>query len=110
MRLVAASAVTTLPCGTSYATQNEGSLLHGVEISDFTFSIEMLAVRVGDRIVWVNNDIVPHTATAKDRSWDTGLIAPDASAILTVTAGMTTAYFCEYHPVMVAQIVLEAAQ
>ena len=77
---------------------------HEVIINDFQFAIASLPVKLGDKVTWVNKDIVPHTATAKDRSWDTGLIAPGEQVSITITAGMSEEYFCEYHPMMVASI------
>ena len=37
------------------------------------FHPEVLEVQRGDTVVWINRDIVPHTATATRKSgWDTG--------------------------------------
>ncbi len=40
--------------------------VHTVTNSDFKFSPATLRVVAGDTIIWVNLDIVPHTATAAD--------------------------------------------
>ena len=77
---------------------------HRIEIANFVFATETLFVKVGDKITWVNMDIVPHTATAKDRSWDTGLINSGDSATIVVSTNMEGSYFCEYHPTMIAQL------
>ena len=45
-----------------------------VEIRSFKFVAKTLVVKPGDLVLWVNKDIVAHTATAKDGSWDSGLI------------------------------------
>ena len=79
---------------------------HQIEIADFSYSIEDLSVNIGDIIEWVNRDIVPHTATAVDKSWDTGLIAPGKSVLFEVKVGMASDYFCFYHPMMKAKIIL----
>ncbi len=76
---------------------------HRIEIANFVFSTGVLIVKPGDKVTWTNNDIVPHTATAKDRAWDTGLIEPGESATIVVNADMTESYFCEYHPSMIAE-------
>lgn len=73
---------------------------HIVEIQNFVFSPETLSVKAGDRITWVNKDIVPHTATAADKSWDTGNLKPKDSGSITVTKDMTLDYFCRFHPSM----------
>jgi len=43
---------------------------HIIEIRDFVFSPISVEVKAGDTITWTNFDIVPHTATAIDHSWD----------------------------------------
>jgi plastocyanin len=47
---------------------------------------------------------VPHTATAKDKRWDTGALKPGQSAERKVTKGMSAAYFCSFHPAMTAPL------
>lgn len=75
-----------------------------VRIADFVFAPDTVGVHAGDTIRWVNNDIVPHTATADDESWDTGEIKPREMREIKVTAGMTQAYFCRFHPAMKAAL------
>ena len=48
---------------------------HTVEIRGMEFHPAALTVTVGDTVVWINRDIVPHTATAGSRTeWDTGAL------------------------------------
>ncbi|NKB18970.1 MAG: hypothetical protein GKS01_00355 [Alphaproteobacteria bacterium] len=77
---------------------------HIVEIQNFVFSPATLKVKVGDRITWINKDIVPHTATAHDKSWDTGNLKPNDRGTVTVTKDMFAGYFCRFHPSMKAKI------
>jgi plastocyanin len=73
-----------------------------IEIRGFRFAPETVRLRPGDTVVWVNRDLVPHTATAADRSWDSGLIKPGGRWTMTVTFRTGLAYFCRYHPSMKA--------
>lgn len=73
---------------------------HRVEIQKFKFVPETLDVRPGDTIVWVNLDVVPHTVSALDKSWDSGNIDYEAEWSTTVTAEMSGSYYCRYHPSM----------
>ncbi len=73
-------------------------------IARLTFVPDRLRVRVGDRISWTNRDIAPHTATALDRSWDTGRIDKDETKSIVVTADLSPAYFCRFHPNMKAHL------
>jgi len=42
---------------------------HIVEISSFKFVPDVLKIKKGDRVVWKNLDIVPHTTTADLGFW-----------------------------------------
>ncbi|HMB48325.1 MAG TPA: cupredoxin family copper-binding protein [Afifellaceae bacterium] len=77
---------------------------HEVEIKAFKFVPATLKVSPGDTITWTNRDLVPHTATAHDKSWDTGRIERGKSASITCRQGMATAYFCRFHPAMKAKL------
>ena len=86
------------------ASAQSASVSHQVTIKGFVFEPASLSVKAGDTITFTNLDIVPHTATAKDRSWDTGNLAKDEAATITVEADMVTDYFCIYHPNMIATL------
>lgn len=73
---------------------------HEIEITNFAFVPATVDARVGDTITWINRDIVPHTATGEDDSWDTGSINSNESKSLVVTAEMVSDYFCRFHPTM----------
>ena len=77
-----------------------------VEIQAFEFVTEGPALSPGDLVVWKNLDIVPHTATAADGSWDSGLIEAGGSWEMVVTAETVLAYYCRYHPTMAAALTL----
>jgi plastocyanin len=93
---------------TSAACPARGSdpIVHEVEISGFAFVPAALAVRPGDKIRWTNVDLSPHTATAKDGSWDTGELAEGESATLDVTETMLLDYHCLFHTEMFARLVV----
>lgn len=77
-----------------------GPRVHVVHIRNFVFAPKAITVRPGDTIRWINDDIVPHTATADDASWDTGEIKPNGHAEIVVTDRMVSSYFCHFHPMM----------
>lgn len=85
---------------------NDQAVVHIVEIQDFSFNPEIIEVRAGDRISWINRDIAPHTATADDESWDTGTLEKGQQETMIASKGMTMTYFCRHHPSMVANIKL----
>ena len=73
---------------------------HTVTIDATTYSPKTLTVRAGDTIVWVNEDLFPHTVTAKSGRFDSGDIAAGKSWSYTVKAEGLFAYFCTYHTTM----------
>ncbi|HEY7383152.1 MAG TPA: cupredoxin domain-containing protein [Beijerinckiaceae bacterium] len=79
--------------------------VHRVEMKAVDFEPRQITVRVGDTVEWTNSDIVAHTATAKDRSWDVNVPARRAGRMVMKTAG-SVSYFCRYHPNMRGEIVV----
>jgi plastocyanin len=73
-----------------------------VDIRDFAFAPATRGAQAGSKVVFVNHDAVPHTATAADGSWNTGNIAAGDSAVVTVTK--PGAYKCMYHPTMTGKL------
>jgi plastocyanin len=69
-------------------------------IQDFKFLPERLEVEAGTTITWTNRDQVPHTVTADDGSWDSGLIAPGATWRRTFEEPGTHPFHCTPHPFM----------
>ena len=63
-------------------------------------------LRAGDTILFVNRDIVPHTATARDHSFDV-VVQPHQSGRVTLRHGGAIAFYCRFHPTM--QGVLQVA-
>jgi plastocyanin len=72
---------------------------HTVTIENMQFNPQELTVHRGDRIVWVNKDLFPHTATA-DKIFDSGSIASNTSWSYIATKSGAYAYGCTFHPTM----------
>lgn len=81
---------------------------HLVTIKDFTYSPQTLEARVGDTVTFVNKDSAPHTATAKGKSFDSGMLGQGDEFTLKLTEAGTLEYLCTYHPTMVGKIVIRA--
>ena len=75
---------------------------HTVEIRGMAFHPAALTVAVGDTVVWINHDIVPHTSTASGRAkaWDTGQLTQGQSGRFVVQRVGRIRYSCTYHPTM----------
>jgi plastocyanin len=77
---------------------------HTVTIEAMRFQPEVLSVASGDTIVWVNKDLVPHTATSVAGSFDSKDIQADKSWSYTSRTKGDFAYTCTFHPAMKATL------
>jgi plastocyanin len=90
-----------------FAVDQRKTKTHRVTIEGMRFQPEMLTVERGDTIVWVNKDLVPHTATSKAGNFDSKLIEADKSWKYTVRKKGDFAYICTFHPTMKAMLQVE---
>ena len=80
--------------------------LDTVTIDGFVFKPAVVTVNRGDRVVWKNADLVPHTATAGDAGLDSGPIVTGATFTFTATRKGRFGYICTLHPSMKGEIVV----
>ena len=82
-----------------------------VDISNHAFNPAQLNVAPGTTVTFVNNDTEPHTATADNGLFDTGVLEPGYSFDVYFDGSGTVTYHCELHPDMQGSIVVgEAGQ
>ena len=77
-----------------------------IQMKNFAFDPPAIAVSVGQTLTWTNNDVVPHTATADEKFWDSGQMAPGLTYTVTVTKPGTYDYRCSIHPFMHAKVIV----
>lgn len=82
---------------------------HAVAIRSFAYAPATITVTAGDTVTWTNEDSVAHTATSSTGAFDTGLLDQGESGSVTFTTPGTYSYFCEPHPSMTGQVVVQAA-
>ena len=83
-----------------------------VRAEGVAFQPETLNVSAGTTVTFTNLDDVPHTATAgapgaPEDDFRVDLPGSGASGDVTFDTAGTFVYFCEIHPTMTAQIVVE---
>jgi plastocyanin len=79
---------------------------HTVEMIKMTFQPGVIKVKRGDRIVFVNHDMLTHDITEESRkAWTSSPLPTDQTWILTVTE--SSGYYCSLHPVMKGNIIVE---
>ena len=71
-------------------------------IEGMRFQPEVLTVASPDTIVWVNNDLLPHTATSKTGNFDSKNIQADKSWRYTIRKTGDFAYIFTFHPTLKA--------
>lgn len=89
------------PTNSAPAAQNS------IQISSFSFSPASLTVKVGDTVTWTNQDSVGHSATADDKSFDTGILGQGKSGTITFSKAGTYTYYCSVHTSMSGTIVVQ---
>jgi len=86
------------------ASERAVSKTHTITIEGMRFQPQTLTVSRGDTIVWVNKDLVPHTATSKAGAFDSPTIQADESWKYTAGTTGEFAYICAFHPAMTATL------
>jgi len=71
-----------------------------VEIADFAYDPDPVTIEAGGKVIWQNEDSVPHTATAEDGSFDTGTIEEGKLKSENFKQPGTYEYVCSIHPQM----------
>lgn len=78
-----------------------------VRIVSMQFAPAELVVKRGSRIVWINDDLFPHTVTSMDKAFDSGSIAASASWTYVATRPGTYTYVCGLHPTMQGRLIVQ---
>ena len=79
-----------------------------VKIDNFTFNPPVLTIKAGTTVTFTNNDDIPHTVVAKDKTFRSKTLDTDDNFTFTFTTPGSFAYFCSLHPHMTGTIVVEA--
>lgn len=106
---VTASPVTTAARGKTLspkATTPSGPV--AVHISNFTFGPKEVTVKVGQTVTWTNDDDIPHTVVAVDKSFRSKVLDTGQSFSFTFTKPGQVAYFCSLHPMMTGKVTVAA--
>jgi len=80
---------------------------HEITISKLAFTPAVVQARVGDTVVWRNQDVIDHTATVAGL-WDVVIPAGKSARLVLDKTGDQT-YYCRYHPNMTARLTVVAA-
>src|SRR5215213_2373686 len=106
LRLAALSLVALVLFAPTAGAQGETMT---VSIKNFAFDPPNTTVSAGTTVTWVNDDQVPHTATANDGAFDSGTLQPGQSHSFAFDKPGTYAYHCNIHPYMTATVSVSGA-
>ena len=95
-----APGASALPPGSSGPTPSAQAGATEVRMAGSRFAPLDITVSVGASVTWINDDSLPHTATATDRSWSSGNLAPGDRYSRAFAVAGTYPYVCIYHPWM----------
>jgi plastocyanin len=92
--------------GQSATAKKQAPQTHTVQIIQMKFVPAVLEVKKGDKIVFINKDMVVHNVTEQTgKSWKSPEIASDASWSMIATKNVS--YFCSFHPVMKGKLLVK---
>ncbi len=105
----AEAGATSAEAGAETEAQSEGSTpapsgnaarAEKVEIVDFAYDPDPVTIEEGGKVIWINRDSAPHTATADDGSFDTGQLEEGKLKSESFKEPGEFTYFCQIHPTM----------
>lgn len=101
INLISLAAVTlTLTCaGQAMAAA------YTVVVDKMAFGEMPAELHVGDTIIWKNDDMFRHSATADDQSFDVDLPA-EAEIVMPLTVAGQWSFICKFHPGMTGTLVV----
>jgi plastocyanin len=95
---------------TAASAASAGSTTAEVSVVDLDYEPRSISVDTGTTIRWVNNGDLPHTVTAGNEVFDSGIMASGAMIEWTSSEPGTFEYFCTLHPSMVGTVIVTAPQ
>ena len=84
----------------SNQTVDQQPTARAVSIGDNFFEPAAATIDPGDSVTWTNNGAVPHTVTAENGLFDSGVLDPGESYTVDFDGQGTLAYYCTLHPEM----------
>ena len=88
------------------STVQSGNVI--VDIKNFAFNPQILNIKSGTNVSWINNDSVPHTITSDSENiLNSPTLAPGESFNFTFTNSGTINYHCNIHRTMNGTIIVE---
>jgi plastocyanin len=78
-----------------------------VKIDNFSYMPHDITVAAGTKIVWVNNDDIPHTVVSTTDLFKSKALDTDDKFSFKFDKPGTYEYFCSIHPKMTARVIVQ---
>lgn len=79
---------------------------NSVNVIDYTFTSDPITVTVGTEVIWHNHDVLIHTVTSDDLSFNSGALRPQGSFSTTFDEAGVYEYWCAIHGNMHGTVVV----
>jgi amicyanin len=79
-----------------------------VRIANFTFQQPTVSVKPGTTVTWINDDDIPHTVVATDKSFRSRVLDTGDRFSFTFARAGEFDYFCSLHPHMMGKVIVRA--
>jgi plastocyanin len=110
-----ATAQRTTDGNITIAKNNVSIVSDAAAMEDKAFSPDPVDVKVGDTVLWTNNDISTHTVTEGNpdsivppSGFDSGLLSQNQTFSHTFNKPGPISYFCQLHPQMVGKVIVSS--
>lgn len=80
---------------------------NNIEMKNSAFSPKTTKVKVGDTVIWINNDKVNHTVTADDGGFESDVLGLSKTFSNKFDEVGIIEYHCKIHPSMKGEIIVE---
>jgi plastocyanin len=77
-----------------------------VTIDNFTFKPDVLTIRAGSTVTFVNHDDIPHSIVEAGGKFKSKVLDTDESFRMTFDGSGNITYFCGLHPHMTGKIIV----
>lgn len=94
----------TIPKTEPAVTANSKVETHVVTIENMKFNPAAITVKKGDKVTFINKDIVAHNATETNNAWASPMLQNGQS--WTFSPDKTSEYYCTVHVVMKGKIIV----
>jgi plastocyanin len=104
--------VGVLVCGTTLASCGQSGQAadrpqpktHTVTMEGMVFQPNVITIAAGDTVLWINKDLVPHTATSSAAGFDSKIVAANTLWRHAFERTEDFDYICSLHPTMTATL------